>query len=351
MAIAGASRATLAQVAHVSGVSKATASKVLNQRPDVSPRTRERVERVIDELGYVPSTGPRSTESLQKVNVVFDTLVNVYSVQVLDGIVTAARDQGLEVLVDKLDLDAGEDGPLSPAWIRRLAAHRRAGVIVVTSELTEQQRELMRRLGLSVVVIDPLDPLDDEVVSVGSTNYAGGVQATRHLLELGHRRIGFAGGPPASAASRERLQGFLSAMSVAGVEVVPELVLDGDFTFLAGLEMAATMLAGQQPPTAVFAGCDAAALGVLEAARRRRLHVPEDLSVVGFDDTYAALSTAPLLTTVRQPIIDMGRVALRTLLQQARGERADSHHVQLSTRLIVRDSTAAPAPGADRSVR
>src|SRR5690625_2452852 len=222
MAIAGASRATLAQVAHVAGVSKATASKVLNQRPVATTRNRERVERVIDALGYVPSTGPRSTESLQKVNVVFDTLVNVYSVQVLDGIVTAARDQGLEVLVDKLDLDAGEDGPLSPAWIRRLAAHRRAGVIVVTSELTEQQRELMRRLGLSVVVIDPLDPLDDEVVSVGSTNYSGGVQATRHLLELGHRRIGFAGGPPASAASRERLQGFLSAMSVAGVEVVPE---------------------------------------------------------------------------------------------------------------------------------
>src|SRR5699024_9892596 len=212
MAVVGASRATLAQVAHVAGVSKATASKVLNQRPDVSARTRERVERVIDELGYVPSTGPRSTESLQKVNVVFDTLANVYSVQVLDGIVTAARDQGLEVLVDKLDLATGDDGPLSPAWIRRLAAHRRAGVIVVTSELTGQQRELMRRVGLSVVVIDPLDPLDDEIVSVGSTNYAGGVQATRHLLELGHRRIGFAGGPPASAASRERLQGFLSAM-------------------------------------------------------------------------------------------------------------------------------------------
>ena len=342
MVVTKASRATLAQVAHLAGVSKATASKVLNQRPDVAAPTRERVERVIDELGYVPSTGPRGSDGLRKVNVVFDTLVNVYSVQVLDGVVTAARDQGLEVLVDKLDLEAEDGGPLSDAWLRRVAAHRRAGVIVVTSELTEHQRELMRRLELSVVVIDPLDPLDDEVVSVGSTNYAGGVQATRHLLELGHRRIAFAGGPSASAASRERLQGFLSAMSSASVEVAPELVRDGDFTFLAGLEMAATFLDRPDPPTAVFAACDAAALGVLEAARRRRLHVPEDLSVVGFDDTYAALSTAPLLTTVRQPIIDMGRVALRTLLQQARGERADSHHVQLSTRLIVRDSTAPP---------
>ncbi|WP_022916203.1 LacI family DNA-binding transcriptional regulator [Ruania albidiflava] len=340
--VVGTARATLAEVARVAGVSKATASKVLNQRPDVSATTRERVERVIDELGYVPSTGPRGSDSLQKVNVVFDTLANVYSVQVLDGVVTAARAQGLEVLVDKLDLDPDGAGPLSPAWIRRLAAHRRAGVIVVTSELTAQQRELMREVGLSVVLIDPLDPLDDEVVSVGSTNFAGGVQATRHLLQLGHRRIGFAGGPPASAASRERLQGFLSAMSSASVAVVPELVREQDFTFLAGLEMATCMLDLAQPPTAVFAGCDAAALGVLEAARRRQLHVPEDLSVVGYDDTYAALSTAPLLTTVRQPIIDMGRVALRTLLQQSRGERADSHHVQLSTRLIVRDSTAPP---------
>lgn len=347
MTVAGPPRATLAQVARVAGVSKATASKVLNQRPDVSAATRERVERVIDQLGYVPSTGPRLTRSPQKVNVVFDTLANVYSVQVLDGIVTAARAQGIEILVDKLDLDS-EHGPLSASWIRRLAARGRTGVIVVTSELTAAQRDLFAELGLSVVVIDPLDPLDDEIVSVGSTNYAGGVQATRHLLELGHRRIGFAGGPPASAASRERLQGFLSAMSSASVEVDPELVLEQDFTFLAGLEMATRMLDRSQRPTAVFAGCDAAALGVLEAAHRHRLRVPEDLSVVGFDDTYAALSTAPLLTTVRQPIIEMGRVALRTLLQQARGERADSHHVQLSTRLIVRSSTAPPSARGER---
>jgi LacI family transcriptional regulator len=333
----------LEQVARTAGVSKATASKVLNRRPNISTQTRRRVQQAIDELGYVPTTGPRERDRLQKVNVVFNTLVNLYSMHVLEGIVAAAHAQRVEVLVDMMDPELGEDGPLSAAWIRRLAAHGRTGVIAVTSELTAGQRDLMRTLGLSVVLIDPLDPLDDEVVSVGATNFTGGMQATQHLLDLGHRRIAFAGGPPNSVASHERLQGYRSAMSSADVAIDPALILEREFSVPAGVEMAAQFLAEPQPPTAIFAGCDASAVGVFEAARRRGLRVPQDLSVVGFDDTYMAVSSAPPLTTVRQPISDMGRVALRSLLQQARGERADSHHVQLATQLVVRGSTAAPA--------
>lgn len=337
-----ASRPTLEQVARAAGVSKATASKVLNHRPNISAETRRRVEEAIEQLGYVPSTGPRETTALRKVNVVFDTLVNVYSMQVLDGIVAAGHTHDVEVIVDVLDSAGGRpNGPLSPGWIRQLATQGRAGVIVVTSELTPDQRDQMRAAGLSVVVIDPLNPLDDEVVSVGSTNFTGGLQATKHLLGLGHRRIAYAGGPPVSGASRERLQGYLSALSDDGIAADPALVLEEGFTFLAGLEMATTLLGLPERPTAIFAGCDASALGVLEAARRHSLRVPEDLSVVGYDDTYSALSTAPPLTTVRQPIIDMGRVALRTLLQQSRGERPDSHHIQLATQLVIRESTAA----------
>lgn len=338
-----AARPTLEQVARAAGVSKATASKVLNRRPNISAQTRRRVQQAIDELGYVPTTGPRERDHLQKVNVVFNTLVNLYSMHVLEGIVAAAHAQRVEVLVDMADPDLGEDGPLSAAWIRRLAAHGRTGVIVVTSELTADQRDLIRALGLSVVLIDPIDPLDDEVVSVGATNFTGGMQATQHLLDLGHRRIAFAGGPPGSIASRERLQGYLSAMSSAGATIDPALILEREFNVSAGVEMAGKFLTEPRPPTAIFAGCDASALGVFEAARRRGLRVPQDLSVVGFDDTYVAASSAPPLTTVRQPISDMGRVALRTLLQQARGERADSHHVQLATQLVVRGSTAPPA--------
>lgn len=338
-------RPTLDEVARLAGVSKATASKVLNHRRYVSEDTRRRVEEAIGRLGYVPTTGPRDAAPLRAVNVVFDTLANVYSAQVLSGIVGAARAQDVEVLVDALDPAAGDaGGPLSASWIRRLATRGRAGVIVVTAELTAGQRAQMRAAGLSVVVIDPLNPLDDEVVSVGSTNFAGGLQATRHLLDLGHRRIAYAGGVSVSAPSRERLQGYLSALSDAGVAADPGLVLEQGFSFRAGREMAAMLLARERPPTAIFAGSDASALGVLEAARRQGLRIPDDLSVVGFDDTYSAFTTAPPLTTVRQPIEDMGRVALRTLLQQARGERPDSHHIQLATQLVVRESTAAPKP-------
>ncbi|MFI6423764.1 LacI family DNA-binding transcriptional regulator [Promicromonospora sp. NPDC050880] len=341
-----AARPTLEQVARAAGVSKATASKVLNRRPNISTETRRRVQQAIDELGYVPTTGPRERAPLQKVNVVFHTLVNLYAMHVLEGILAAAHDQRVEVLVDLTDPELGDDdGPLSPAWTRRLAAHGSTGVILVTLELTADQRDLMRALGLSVVLIDPIDPLDDEVVSVGSTNFTGGMQATRHLLDLGHRRIAFAGGHPGSMASRERLQGYLSAMSAVGAPVDPALILEREFSVAAGLEMAAQLLAEPEPPTAIFAGCDASALGVFEAARRRGLRVPEDLSVVGFDDTYMAVSSAPPLTTVRQPIKDMGRVALRTVLQQVRGERVDSHHVQLATQLVVRGSTAAVGAG------
>lgn len=341
-----ASRPTLEQVARVAGVSKATASKVLNRRPHISADTRRRVEEAIDALGYVPSTGPREADRPETVAVVFDSLINIYSLQVLDGIVAAANAHDVEVVVDVLDADRRADGPLSTAWIRTLGSRGHTRLIVVTSELAAEQRRLLRTLGISVVAIDPLNPLDDEIVSVGSTNFTGGMQATRHLLDLGHRRIAFAGGLPASLASRERLQGFVSAMTAAEATPDPALILEQGFNFPAGVEMAGRFLADPEPPTAIFAGSDASALGVLEAARRRGLRVPQDLSVVGFDDTYVALSTAPPLTTVRQPIIDIGRVALRTVLQQSRGERPDSHHVQLATRLVVRESTAPPRAGA-----
>ncbi|MFB9954973.1 LacI family DNA-binding transcriptional regulator [Cellulomonas denverensis] len=337
------SRPTLAQVAERAGVSRATASKVLNRRPNIAESTRARVQRAIADLGYVPSTGPRDPHPLHKVNVVFDTLVNTYSMEVLDGILAAARTQAVEVVVNTLDPRAGDDTPLGEAWIRRVAAQGRTGVIVVTSELTARQRDLLHSLGVQVVAIDPLNPLDDTVISVGATNFAGGMQATGHLLDLGHRRIAFAGGLPISMASRERFQGFMNAMSAAGAPVDPTLIQELGFNFASGVRMATDFLALPDPPTAIFACSDATALGVLEAARRQGLRVPADLSVVGFDDTYAAESTAPPLTTVRQPIIDMGRVAIRTLLQQLRGEPVDSRHVQLSTQLVVRESTAAPA--------
>ena len=336
-------RPTLEQVAAAARVSMSTASKVLNGRPGISPATRQRVAAAIEDLGYAPTTGPRAVDAPPLgVAVVFRTLADLYAMRVLEGVVASAREQGVEVVVDVLDVPAHGTEPLSPAWIRRQAAADRAGVVLVTTQPTPEQHALLRDRGVATVHIDPVDPMDDSTVSVGSTNFSGGVQATRHLLDLGHRRIAFAGGAESFLPSSERLQGYLSAVRAGEGLVDESLVRSRAHTFAAGLAMADELLDRPDRPTAVFAASDSIALGVLASAQRHGLRVPEDLSVVGFDDSPAAASAAPPLTTVRQPVVEMGRVALRTLLQLARGERVDSHHVQLSTTLVVRESTAPP---------
>ncbi|MBX9245812.1 substrate-binding domain-containing protein [Actinotalea ferrariae] len=344
-----ASRVTLEQVAAAAGVAVSTASKVLNGRPHVSAATRSRVEAAFEQLAYAPTTGPRGGAAPRSVTVVFRTLADTYATRVLEGVLAAARDHDVEVLVDVLhatDGRAGREGvappPLSPAWVRRQAAQR-TGLVLVTSDPTTEQLALLRAHGVVTVHVDPANPLDDSTVSVGSANFSGGVQATRHLLELGHRRIAFAGGAPTFAPSAERLQGFLSTMRSTGVDADDTLVRERSHTFEAGVAMADELLGLPQPPTAVFAASDSIALGVLASAQRHGLRVPQDVSVVGFDDSAAAVSSVPALTTVRQPVAEMGRVALRTLLQVARGEGVDSHHVELATTLVVRDSTAPPA--------
>ncbi len=337
-------RATLDDVAALAGVSKATASKVLNKRPSVASGTRQRVQQAMATLGYVPSTGPRDTSARSTVNLVFDSMISVYSMQVLDGVLTAAGEAGIDIVVDLLNPPDVEP-PLSDGWFARLAEHGHLGVLVSASALPAEQVAAAQRLRLPMVAIDPIHALEEGVVSVAATNFIGGTQATHHLLELGHRRIGFAGLPSHISASRERFHGYRNALELAGVEFDPELVQHRGHTPRDGLQMASDFLALEDPATAVFAASDGTALGVLEAARLAGKRVPSDLSVVGFDDTYAAQWTSPGLTTVHQPIAQMGRVALRTLLNLARGEAPDSRHVQLATSLVLRGSTG-PLPVA-----
>jgi len=318
-------------VAEAAGVSLPTVSKVLNGRGDVAPATRERVQEVLRELGYVPQPGRRAAPA-RVIDLVFDDLVSPYSLEVLRGVTDAGAELGVDVVV-------GRPPEREEDWARRLRSAGREGLIVVTSELTREQVEGFARAGLPLVVIDPLNLPRVEVTSVGATNWNGGLTATEHLLSLGHRRIAYAGGPVQASCSQARQHGYRGALENAGIPADPDLILHGAFGYPNGLEMGGRLLDLPEPPTAVFAGSDATALGVVEAARRRGLRVPEDLSVVGFDDTMLAELATPALTTVRQPLQDMGRVALRTLLRLAAGDTLDSHHVELATHLVVRDST------------
>jgi LacI family transcriptional regulator len=332
-------RVTLATVAGTAGVSVATVSKVLNGRSDVSPATRARVQEILERHGYVgrrPEPVERDT-----VELFYQGVVNAYSVEVIQGVVEAAQVAGIDVV-----LNAHPKHPQTSStgraarWIRELIANGRRAAIGITSELADADLAALSRARLPLVVVDPANIAQPDVTSIGSTNFAGGMAATQHLLSLGHRRIAYVGGPPTSGCTQARLSGFRSAMEAVGAPVPPEHVWLRDFLYDDGLTGGSIMLDLPDRPSAIFAGSDEVALGILEAARARGLRVPEDLSVVGFDDTEVARLASPPLTTVKQPLREMGAVALRTALRLAAGEKVDSHHVELATTLIIRSSAA-----------
>ena len=175
-------------------------------------------------------------------------------------------------------------------------------------------------------------------MSVGATNWRGGVQATEHLLGLGHRRLAFVGASSSSVPGVERLAGFRSALEAAGLDPNDAIVQPGLFSYEDGLACM-HLLRGPRAPTAIFAASDAVALGVLEAARQVGAKVPDDLSIVGFDDTFSALAASPQLTTVKQPLMQMGRTAMQAAVASARQGARPAAPIEMATSLVVRGST------------
>ncbi|GAA3590276.1 LacI family DNA-binding transcriptional regulator [Nonomuraea rosea] len=333
-------RTTLATVAASAGVSVATVSKVLNGRSDVAPATRSLVQSLLQQHDYVaPAPRRGETTGITTVEVQFDADLNAYSTEIIQGVVAAGAEAGVGVVIS---IRKGADR--TTGWARDLVTAGRRALIAVTSQMTARHLAALSRARLPLVLIDPLNLPRTRVTSIGSTNFAGGLAATHHLLSLGHRRIAYIGGPATAACNQARLHGYRAAMESEGAPVLPGYALSGHFRYHDGVAGAEAVLDLPQAPTAIFAGSDETALGVMEAARARGLRIPDDLSVVGFDDTQIAQMASPPLTTVRQPLREMGGVALRTALRLAAGERVDSHHVELATELVVRGSTA-PVPG------
>jgi LacI family transcriptional regulator len=336
----GARRTTLAAIAAEAGVSLPTVSKVLNGRPDVAPATRTRVERLLDEQGYY-RRGLRRHRRSGLVDIVFNGLDSPWAVEILRGVEEWGTIHSTGIAVSSV-----RHGNARPAsWTSALASHDTDGVILVTSQLTDSQLDQLRGTGIPLVVIDPANPPPADVPSVGATNWAGGLAATEHLLEIGHERIGAIGGPADYLCSRARVDGYRSALERAGIEFDPGLVRTGTFHHEGGFARAGELLDLPAPPTAIFAGSDQQAFGVYEAARQRGLRIPRDLSVVGFDELPVARWASPPLTTIRQPLAEMGRVAAQMLGDLVEGNALQSSRVELSTDLIVRESTAAPARG------
>lgn len=333
-------RATLADVARLAGVSPATASKVLNGRSDVAANTRDLVLGVIAELGYKPTTARRDVRRERTLVTVLDIVESRYAATVLQGILAAATAAQAELLLrlppeDWIDTSR----TAAHAWITDLQASGVVGIIVLAAAVPDSVLLAAEDAELPVVTIDPIDTTDSRVVSIGSTNWAGGRSATEHVIRLGHRRIAWIGGPLGSAPSAERFHGYQAALHSAGITPDGVMIRHGAFSVEAGLRHAHDMLALDERPTAIVAGNDEIAVGVLAAANGLQITVPGDLSVTGFDDTPQAQWTTPRLTSVGQPLVGMGRMAVETALGMANGVQPASWHLQLATTLNVRDST------------
>ncbi|WP_232664503.1 LacI family DNA-binding transcriptional regulator [Pseudonocardia sp. TRM90224] len=341
MPVRGPKRPTLATIAASAGVSVATVSKVVNRRDDVAPDTRAQIEELLRQHDYLPPSVRRAHGATTTVELLIHGRFGAYTTQVLEGIVEAGIEAGTAIVVGRLD-DQHVPGTTPHAWARGLLAAGRAGTIVVTGALSTAHVDALAQVGMPLVVIDPLNLPRADVTSVGSTNFAGGMTATRHLLGLGHREIAYIGGPPSSGCNQARLHGYRAALEGAGVAHRPELVINDEFHYEVGRVAGAKLIDLPDRPTAIVGGSDTIALGVMEAARARGLRVPDELSVTGFDDTELATMAAPQLTVIRQPLREMGHVALRTVLRMGAGETLDSHHVELATELVVRGTTAPP---------
>lgn len=332
-----APKATLASVAEIAGVSIPTVSKVLNGRDDVAASTRDRVLEVMRSLNYRSVAPRRRTDSVM-IDVVVESVTTAYYSEVMDGILECTSESGAEIVLSAMSLEAAS----AAERVRRMLDAGRRGLLLVTSKWGPSDILTFQERGIPVVLVDPLNPPGPDVVSVGATNWAGGKAAAEHLLDLGHERIAHLGGPPKAECSQDRHHGYMAALLARGIEVRPEYTVFQDFSRAFGIQGLAQLLELPEPPTAIFAANDTIAIGVWEEARRRGMTLPQDLSIVGFDGTSYAESTMPQLTTVEQPLREIGRAAARTLLRQIDGEQPDSTRIELATRLLVRESTAPP---------
>lgn len=339
-------RATLADVARLAGVSPTTASKVLNGRSDVGAKTRELVLGVMAEIGYKPTAVRHEQTRDRTLVTVLDIVESRYAGTVLQGILVAATSAQAELL---LRLPPGE--PISTsraaarAWLEGERATGVVGIIALAVAVPDSVLQAAEDLGVPIVTIDPIDTTESRLVSIGSTNWAGGRSATEHLIKLGHRRIAWIGGPLGSAPSLERFHGYQAALDSAGLTPDRALIRHEAFSVEAGQRHGHDLLALDERPTAIVAGNDEIAVGALAAAKGLGISVSGELSVTGFDDTPQTEWTTPRLTSVRQPLVGMGRMAVETVLGMADGVQPASRHLQLATTLSVRDSTG-PAPSS-----
>ncbi len=327
---------TIRDVAQACGVSISTVSRVLNEKDDVSAETYDKVRRVIAELGYTSSlaaTGMRSRRT-NVIGILIVDLGDPFSLELFKGIGRAIHGTEYDLIVYSSGRIAANT---QQGWERRhlsrLDGSITDGVLVVTPTTNDLD---------SISPLVAVDPHECNVFpAVISANREGAIAVMEYLIGLGHRRIGFVAGRAGLLSSKNRQQGYTEALERAGLQIEPELVQSGDYTRETGFRCAQHLFGLENPPTAIFAANDQSALGVIDAAHQAGLRVPDDLSVVGFDNIPQAVSSMPGLTTVDQSVSEMGYVAANMLIRLMQGETLNEQFRQIPIRLIVRDSCRA----------
>jgi len=335
-------RATIRDIADRAGVSIATVSRVLNGRPDVAPDTREAVLEVARQLRFSTNRSARSLSGGRTglIGVTIPIVHAAYFAFILSGASEALYEEDLRAVLCPTQHEHDREVDL----LGRLMHGTTDGALLMLPSETPEELQALRDFGYPFVVVDARAPLHEGIPAVTAANSSGAKQAIAHLLDHGHRRIGVITGPRSWNASNERLIGYHAALAGGGLVPDPHLEVEGDFEHETGYAGATKLLSLPDPPTAIFAFNDDMAVGALNAALQRGLRVPEDLSIVGFDDSVQAQNVSPALTTVYQPLAEMGRMAVSLLTRILEGQRLEAVRVELGTRLIVRGTTG-PVPG------
>lgn len=363
-----AEKMTIRDIARLAGVSTATVSRVLNQKPDVDPATRERILRLIEEQAFVPSiTASRLAGGRSRViGILIPSMTWPSIPEIMRGVSEVVEHTPYELLLYSITREQDRTETDQRDVIDRiLATQLAAGLLAVFPGQSTQHLTRLHEQGFPLVIIDD-QATPTRIPWVGAGNRKGSYAATRHLLRLGHRRIAHIQGPKQFLVSSERYQGYCEALDEAGITPDPTLVLEGDFMPVGGQRCASKLLALPEPPTAIFAANDLMAYGVLAAAEAAGVRVPADLSLIGFDDIPLSAHTRPALTTLRQPFYALGQYAIELLLSQVEsprpvnqgwhagsgqtyaslstGKQNEPIRIQLATNLIVRASCGIPKP-------
>jgi LacI family transcriptional regulator len=333
------SKVTIVEVARKGGVSLGTVSRVINNDIHVAPETRERVSKVMREMGYVANRQARSLRG-SKTNVIgllVPDLGTGYIGEIMRGIDAELALEQLDLMLFTTHRTASKEA----SYVANMGKGMVDGLLLVLPRNPADYVETLTHRNFPFVLIDH-QGTGQNCPAVGASNWQGAYNATEYLIKLGHTRIGFITGSMDLGAASDRLDGHESALRIHHIAKDPRLIYEGTFFQSDGYAGACALMDIHDPPTAIFASNDVMAMGAMDAVRSRRLRVPEDISIVGFDDIPQAESVRPELTTVRQPLEQMGRVATQMLLDLLKNTDKEISRIELPTELIVRGSTSSP---------